>query len=85
MYITSGDHAAGWGIEELLLYEIYNRWGEKVYENPGDLNQGWDGYYKGELQNMDTYSYVVVARGYAKDENGDKKEISLKGHFELFK
>jgi gliding motility-associated-like protein len=27
--------------------EIYNRWGEKVFET-SDVNQGWDGTYKGE-------------------------------------
>jgi gliding motility-associated-like protein len=28
--------------------EIFNRWGEKLWETE-DINQGWDGYYEGEL------------------------------------
>ncbi|MBL7838163.1 MAG: gliding motility-associated C-terminal domain-containing protein [Bacteroidetes bacterium] len=28
--------------------EIFNRWGEKLWETE-DINQGWDGYFQGEL------------------------------------
>ncbi len=34
--------------------EIYNRWGEKVFESK-DINIGWDGTYKGELCQQDIY------------------------------
>jgi len=27
---------------------IYNRWGEKIFETK-DLNEAWDGSYKGEI------------------------------------
>lgn len=40
------------GIGSAYVYkfklEIFNRWGEKVFETD-DINQGWDGYYNGEL------------------------------------
>lgn len=40
------------GIGSVYTYkfklEIYNRWGEKLFETD-DINQGWDGYYNGEL------------------------------------
>jgi len=35
---------------------IYNRTGAKIFET-SDLNQGWDGTYNGELQNIDSYYY----------------------------
>jgi gliding motility-associated-like protein len=38
--------------------EIYNRWGQKVYESR-DVNQGWDGTYRGKPQPMDAYAYVI--------------------------
>jgi len=66
----------GWGIEELLTWRIYNRWGEMVFETT-DLHQGWDGVYRGQTQNADTYSWYAKARSY----NGLVKEE--KGSFSL--
>lgn len=34
--------------------EIYNRWGEKLWETD-DITKGWDGYYQGELCMEGTY------------------------------
>ena len=47
----------GTGIKELLLM-IFNQWGEKIYESK-DLSSGWDGYYKGKLQPIGVYVYVL--------------------------
>jgi len=47
----------GFGIERFEM-EIYNRWGQKVYESR-DVNQGWDGTYRGKPQPMDAYAYVI--------------------------
>jgi PKD repeat protein len=45
------------GVDE-LFYEIYNRWGEKVFE--GDIaSPGWDGTYKG-LMVQDAYFLINV-------------------------
>jgi gliding motility-associated-like protein len=41
------------GVEQYRL-TIYNRWGEMVFETR-DQNQGWDGYYRGELCQQDAY------------------------------
>jgi gliding motility-associated-like protein len=38
--------------------QIYNRWGEKVYET-NDLDAKWDGRYKGEAAPAATYVYQV--------------------------
>jgi gliding motility-associated-like protein len=56
-------YVEGWGIEELISFQIYNRWGELVFET-ADENEGWDGTYKGEIQNPDSYAYVVVAKNF---------------------
>ncbi len=34
--------------------EIFNRWGEKLFESD-DINKGWDGYYQGALCMQDVY------------------------------
>ena len=40
------------GVGSAFVYkfhlEIFNRWGEKMFET-NDINQGWDGTYKGEI------------------------------------
>tara|TARA_B100000508_G_scaffold141062_1_gene145789 strand:- start:27511 stop:31875 length:4365 start_codon:yes stop_codon:yes gene_type:complete len=67
---------AGWGIKELLEFKVYNRWGELVFEATKET-PGWDGYYKGELQNMETYVYYARALSY------DDEVISKEGYFTL--
>lgn len=53
-------YVKGFGIKHLKQFRIYNRWGEEVFYTD-DINKGWDGYYKGQLQNIDNYSYYVEA------------------------
>ena len=38
---------------------IFNRWGELIFET-NNPNEGWDGYYKGQLCIQDTYIYKIV-------------------------
>lgn len=56
-------YVKGWGIKELNFFRIYNRWGELVFET-NDKNVGWDGRYKGELQNDDIYIFKAVGTDY---------------------
>jgi gliding motility-associated-like protein len=65
-------YVKGWGIKDLIEYSIYNRWGEKIFTT-SDINEGWDGTYKGKKQNMDTYAYYVKAIVYIYDEPLTKK------------
>ncbi len=37
---------------------IFDRWGQLLYETT-DINQGWDGFYKGRLVQQDSYVYVI--------------------------
>ncbi|OFY83486.1 MAG: hypothetical protein A2275_16955, partial [Bacteroidetes bacterium RIFOXYA12_FULL_35_11] len=48
----------GWGIKELMEFRIFNRFGEMVFESK-ELTAGWDGSYKREPQNIETFTYVV--------------------------
>jgi gliding motility-associated-like protein len=56
-------YVKGWGIEDLISFQIFNRWGELVFET-SDASIGWDGTYKGKIQSADTYAYVVKAKTY---------------------
>lgn len=48
----------GYGIKT-LLFQVFNRWGEKVFEG-NHQSKGWDGIYKNELQNSGVYSYIAI-------------------------
>ncbi len=47
------------GVESLSV-KIYNRWGNKVFEI-NDVNDIWDGTYKGKKQNTAVFVYVLEA------------------------
>lgn len=49
----------GEGISKINL-QVFNRWGEKVYESNNQFD-GWDGTYKGLLQNTNVFVYQVTA------------------------
>lgn len=48
------------GIKEYKL-EIYNRWGEKVFEST-DPEIGWDGYIDGKVGAQDVYAWKVTGK-----------------------
>jgi gliding motility-associated-like protein len=64
----------GFGIEELLEFKIYNRWGNLVFSST-DLSSGWDGKFQGKDQPIDTYIYTVTARMATPDGKGIIKTI----------
>ncbi|MFB0925411.1 MAG: gliding motility-associated C-terminal domain-containing protein, partial [Vicingaceae bacterium] len=68
----------GWGIKELMEFKIFNRWGELVFETD-DIDVGWNGYYKGVLQNNDIYVYKVMV------QNWKEEEQTLEGHINLMR
>ncbi|MBK6274788.1 MAG: gliding motility-associated C-terminal domain-containing protein [Saprospirales bacterium] len=37
---------------------VFDRWGEKLYES-NDINISWDGVYKGEVVQLDSYAWVI--------------------------
>ena len=66
------------GFITLNHFSIYNKWGELVFVT-SKLNTGWDGIYKGVLQN--TGSFIWIAEG--KDINGNS--IKDRGSFTLIR
>lgn len=66
----------GWGIKKLVSFRIFNRWGNEVFFSE-DMNFGWDGTYKGKLQNVDTYVYVVEVETYAGELTKETGTITL--------
>jgi len=56
-----------------LTFKIFNRWGNIVFHT-NKLNDGWDGYYKGELQNTGVFVYTLEAtfiNGETVEKSGD--------------
>lgn len=41
--------------------EIYNKWGQKIFWSD-DIEDGWDGTYKGSIVPPDYYRYIIVYR-----------------------
>ncbi|MEO5584392.1 MAG: PKD domain-containing protein, partial [Flavobacteriales bacterium] len=57
---------------------VFNRWGELVFESH-DINQGWDGYYKGKISPQDVYVYQLWVRFT------DNKEVQRTGDLTIFR
>jgi len=68
-------YVRGFGITE-MKWNIYNRWGTLVYQS-SDLSQGWDGSYKGVLQPMDVYQYVLEVKMSDGNKYFKKGDINL--------
>ena len=51
------------GIRELKYFAIYNRYGEQVYIT-SEKGKGWNGVYKGQLQNSAAFVWVTQAVDY---------------------
>lgn len=45
---------------KLVMFNVYNRWGELVYHNETDPKGGWDGTFNGAPQDMGVFNYVIV-------------------------
>ena len=48
------------GIVELHYFRVYDRWGVLMFETK-DINEGWDGTYKGKPQPFGVYVYELEA------------------------
>jgi gliding motility-associated-like protein len=49
------------------LLEIYNRWGEKIFESRNP-DFGWDGTYNGKIAPQGTYTWVITTKVLAAGE-----------------
>jgi gliding motility-associated-like protein len=61
-----------------MTFMVFNRWGEKVFESDKQ-DEGWDGTYKGELQNTGVFVYRVEGKTW------DGKAYSMKGNVTLIR
>jgi gliding motility-associated-like protein len=61
------------GLKSVDLFMVYNRWGQLMFKT-NSIEVGWDGKFKGKVQDIGTY--VWYAEGY--DYKADKK-IMQKG------
>ncbi|MCD6064687.1 MAG: hypothetical protein K0R82_2598 [Flavipsychrobacter sp.] len=43
--------------QRVIEFRVFNRWGQEVFM--ANDNRGWDGAWKGEPQDMDTYTYNI--------------------------
>ena len=68
---------AGFGITK-LMFRIYNRWGQLVFQSTNQDN-GWDGSYQGTPQPMGVYAYTVEA------EFSNGKRATRKGDLTLIR
>jgi gliding motility-associated-like protein len=64
------------GVEELLEFKIFNRWGQLVYETV-DLEAGWDGMHNEEPQEIGNYAYYFKVRTLHGDVLEGSGDIAL--------
>lgn len=55
------------GIATLKSFNIYNRWGQKIFETQ-DIDKGWDGTFNDKAQPMGVYVYTIE---YVTDSGSD--------------
>ena len=57
---------AGYGVEEVELLQVYDRWGELVFEEqhfaPGSFQGGWNGKVRGKPAATGVYVYWIGVR-----------------------
>jgi gliding motility-associated-like protein len=54
------------GVRTLNYFKVFNRWGQLIFMST-NINEGWDGTYKGVKQPME--GYVWIAEGVDIDNN----------------
>ncbi|MBI1185691.1 PKD domain-containing protein [bacterium] len=80
VYLVTGSGAENGSTPQFDKFRmtIINRWGEIVYDS-NDINEGWDGTFKGVDCPMETYVYSIQFR----DKSG--KFVTYQGNLSLIK
>ena len=56
----------GTGVEEIISFKIFNRWGELMHSadnfTPGSYQHGWDGSFRGKLLDPAVFVYFIEVR-----------------------
>lgn len=53
----------GFGLKAIVYFKIFNRYGQLVFET-NTLGKGWDGTFKGKVQPVGAYTYMVKVINY---------------------
>jgi gliding motility-associated-like protein len=64
------------GIVQLKSFNIYNRWGQKVFEST-NIDKGWDGSFNNKPQPMGVYIYTIDAVTDAGEAFVQKGNVTL--------
>jgi gliding motility-associated-like protein len=64
------------GYVDLLQMQIFNRWGEKMYDSSDPDDMSWDGNFKGERVQQGCYFYIIR---YMKPEDEGFVPTLIKG------
>lgn len=65
-------------VKTLNYFDVYNRWGEKIFSTT-NLDQGWDGSFKGEPVPNGSYNWQIQITNY------DKEKISKAGSIDVIR
>jgi gliding motility-associated-like protein len=44
--------------QKLLEFRVFNRWGQEIFSTT-DPKQGWDGTFRGVMQDLGVYNYII--------------------------
>ncbi|NQY10847.1 MAG: gliding motility-associated C-terminal domain-containing protein [Flavobacteriales bacterium] len=70
-------YVRGFDLKEIKIM-VFDKWGNTVFETD-DINEGWDGTFKGETMSTGVYVYHVMATS-----NSDE-ELEIKGNVTLIR
>jgi gliding motility-associated-like protein len=80
-YENKWAYVQGMGIENIMELYVFNRWGEKVFENhnfqANDRSLGWDGTHNGEILNPGVFVYYFKLQFYDGTEYSQSGDITL--------
>ncbi|MCB0567908.1 MAG: gliding motility-associated C-terminal domain-containing protein [Phaeodactylibacter sp.] len=68
------------GVPRVLTFQVFNRWGQMVYDNENP-EKGWDGGFNGEPQVADTYFYRIQVQR----QIGPEEVLSFQGDVVLLR
>ena len=68
-------------VEEVVLLEIFDRWGNEVFINsqfpPNEPNYGWDGVFHGQMMNPAVFAYTAIVRFTNGEEQRFRGDVTL--------
>lgn len=69
-------HPIVMGTLKEYYFAVYNRWGEKVFETK-EINEGWDGNFKGKNQNNDVFVWICHFQFEGMEKKTEKGSLIL--------